>query len=407
MGRFNIEDKKVIAGIDMGATSVRCLIGTLTSNELTLAGAARIPHKGLYKGRIVNMKETATALQEAIKEAEVMAGLQISQLFLGVSGEYHTFSSQGMSIITSQQVTVDDLNKAVETAKAVSLPTGHRLLHVLPKKFTVDRQGPFFNPLGLSGLRLETSVMMVSIPETNVQNAIQCLRYAGCSARGLVLQPLATSLSTLSDQEKKSGVCILDIGQDQTSLTLINDSRIHYIGSLSIGGEDFTHDLMSELKIPRDVAEEIKIKYGNILPKTEWDKDEELIEELQQWENQATVRKVNAILEARSELLFEKTRTQLESLNYFNRIEEGIILTGRGSFLKGLVEVGRNLMEKPVKKAVIKDFPGSNELENRSNFATALGILCYVQNEHTLDYRSSYADGKILKIKRWMQDLFM
>ena len=406
MGRFNIEDKKIVAGIDLGATNIRCLIGTLSSNELNLEGAARISHKGLYKGRIINMKETAEALQQAIEEAEVMAGSQISQLFLGLSGEYHISSSQGMSIIHSQQVTVDDLNNAVETAKAVSMPTGHRLLHVLPKKFTVDQEGPFFNPLGLSGLRLETSVMMISIPETNVQNALQCLRYAGCSAKGLVLQPLATSLSILNEREKKSGVCVLDIGQDQTFFTVVIDSRVSYIGSLSIGGEEFTHDLMSELKIPRDAAENIKLKCGNILSTENWNDEAAILNELQKWEVNSSIKRVNAILAARAELLFEEIKAKLESLSHFRRIEEGVILTGRGSALKGLAETGRALMEKPVKRGVIQQFSGVNEIENRNEFATALGVLCYIQKEKTLDYRSHYSDGKILKIKRWMQDIF-
>ncbi len=405
MGRFNIEDKKAVAGIDLGAVSVRCLIGSLSSGSLTLEGTSRVPHKGLYKGRIVNMKETAGALQQAIEEAEVMAGLQVSQIFLGISGDYHTFSSQGMSIISSGQVTLDDLNKAVETAKAVPLPTNHRLLHVLPKSFTVDREGPFFNPLGLSGLRLETSVIMISVPETNVQNALQCLRYAGYSAKGLVLQPFATSLSLLNESEKKSGICVLDIGQDQTCFTVVINSRVHYIGLLPIGGEDFTHDLMAELKIPRDIAEHIKKEYGNILRGTEWDNDKTL-EELKKWEINTSLEKINAILTARAELLFESAKAQLESLAYFNRLEEGFILTGGGSSLKGLAETGRALMEKPVKKAIIKQFPGLSEIENKNEFATALGILCYTQNEKTLDYRSHYPDGRALKIKRWVQDVF-
>ena len=405
MGRFNIEDKKVTAGIDLGAVNVRCLIGVLSADGLTLEGASRVPHKGLYKGRIVNMKETSSALQQAIEEAEVMAGLQISQIFLGMGGDYHTFSSQGMAIISSGQVTLDDLNKAVETAKAVPLPTGHRLLHVLPKKFTVDREGPFFNPLGLSGLRLETSVMMISVPETNVQNALQCLRYAGCSAKGMILQPFATSLSLLNENEKKSGVCVLDIGQDQTCFTVVINSRVHYIGLLPIGGEDFTHDLMAELKIPRDRAEQLKKEYGNILPNTEWD-NEKLTEELQKWEISAQPEKINTILTARAELLFESAKAQLESLGYFSRLQEGLVLTGGASNLKGLVEKGRTLLEKPVKKAVIQQFPGLSEIENKSEFATALGILCYIQNEKILDYRSHYPDGRTLKIKRWVRDVF-
>ena len=404
MGRFNIEDKKIVAGVDLGANKVRCLIGSLSAGELTLTGSACIPHKGLYKGKIINMKETSSALKKAKEEAEVMAGTQVSQLFLGISGDYHLFSSQGMSIIPSQQVTVEDLNKAVATAKAVPLPTGHRLLHVLPKSFTVDREGPFFNPLGLSGLRLETSVMIVSVPETNVQNAIQCLRYAGCSARGMVLQPLATSLSVLTENEKKSGVCVLDMGQDQTHFTVVIDSRVHYIGSIHTGGEDFTHDLMSELKIPRDLAEDIKLKYGNIHPQTEWAEQENSLQELQNWGIKTNIQKINGILSARAELLFESAKQKLKSLSYMDHLQEGFVITGGGSSLKGLVETARPLLQKPVKKAVISHFPGVSELDNKNDFATALGVLCYMQNENILDYRSNYR--KAIKLKRYLQDLF-
>ena len=303
--------------------------------------------------------------------------------------------------------TADDVNKAVETAKAVPLPTGHRLLHVLPKSFTVDREGPFFNPLGLSGLRLETSVMIVSVPETNVQNTLQCLRYAGYSARALVLQPLATSLSLLNADEKKSGACILDMGQDQSALIVVADSRVKHIGAISVGGEDLTHDLMLELKIPRDKAEYIKLQYGNIMSKADWEEEDSLIEELQKWDIKVSAKKINAVLSARVELFFKEVREQLESLDYFDQLEEGVVLTGGASQLKGVVEAGRAILDKPVRKAILKDLPGLNELENKSDFATALGILCYVQNEGVLDYRSRYSDGHAHKLKRWVQDLFM
>ena len=404
MGRFNIEDKKIIAGIDLGASTVRCLIGVSTANELNLIGSARVAHKGLYKGKIVHMKETASAVRSAIEEAEVTAGVQISHLFLGINGDCHVFSSQGMSIIPSGQVTGDDVNKAVETAKAVSLPTGHRLLHVLPKSFTVDREGPFFNPLGLSGLRLETSVMVISIPETNVQNALQCLRYAGCSARGLVLQPLAVSLSLLTESEKKSGVCVMDIGQDQTYFTVVMDSRAHYIGSLPVGGEDFTHDLMSELKIPRNLAEKIKLEYGNI--SADGNDEDTVLEELKSLGLHIKKKQVNAILSARAELFFESAKQKLQSIGCFNRLEEGVVLTGRACSLKGMVEAGRTLLEKPVKTGEIKELSNGSELENKAEFSVALGVLNYVQNEETLDYRSNYPEGRTFKIKRWVQDIF-
>ena len=405
MGRFGIEDRKVVAGIDLGTSSIKCVIGILSSDGMELSGAAQVFHKGLHKGRIVNMKETSEAIQEACKEAEAVAGLQIAQLFLGIGGEYRVFSSQGMSVISSQQVTSDDVNKAVETAKAVPMPTGHRLLHVLPKSFTVDQEGPFFNPLGLSGLRLETAVLMISLPESSVQNALQCLRYAGYSARGLVLQPLALTLSVLSEDEKQSGVCVLNIGQDHTCYAVVLDSRVHQIGSISIGGEDFTHDLMLDLKISWDVAEAIKLKYGNILLNEGWEEEDAVLEECREWSIKVTQKKVNQILKARSELLFQEVRNQMESFRYFNNIEGGLILTGRGSSLKGLVETGRTIIEKPVKKGVIRNCMGINDMENRNDFATALGVLSYAQNEEALDYRSEHWEGKIFKFRRWVQDL--
>lgn len=407
MNRFNIEDKKVVASIDLGATSIKYIIGTISSDGLNIEGAVCIPHNGLYKGRIINMKETAEALREGIKETEIIAGLSISQLFVGISGNFNIFSSHGMSIIPSHQVTNEDLNKAIETAKAVALPTGHRLLHVLPKSFTVDKEGPFFNPLGLSGLRLETSVMIVSIPETTIQNTIQCLRYAGCYAKGLVLQPFATYLSLLSENEKKIGVCVVDIGQDQTYFTIIINSRVHYIGVLSMGGEDFTHDLMSELKITQDLAENLKIKYGNICTKQNLENKNITLDKSQNMGTNINLQKVNSILTARTELLFEEIKTQLKSLGYFDLLEAGLVLTGGGSSLKGLVEIGRLITQKPVKKSVIKNFSGNSEIKNKNNFSTALGILHYIENEHHLDYRSNYNNKKVLKIKRWMQDIFM
>ncbi len=406
MNRFSIEDRKIIAGVDLGTSHVTCVIGFLSKSGIELVGVAQVPHKGIYKGRIVNMKETSEAIQHVCKESEVMANLQVSQLFLGIGGDYHVFFSQGMSVISSQQVTIEDVNRAVETAKAVSLPTGHRLLHVLPKNFTVDQEGPFFNPLALSGLRLETDVLMISIPDASVQNVLQCLRYAGYSARGLVFQPLANTLSILSEDEKQSGVCMLDIGQDQTYFTVVAGLRIKHIGSLFMGGEDFTHDLMTKLRIPRDLAEQIKIKYGHLVFQKEWDDKDDLIEECHDWNIKVTLKEVNEVLLTRAETLFQEVHHQLQSLQYLDELEGGLVLTGKGSYLKGLDEVGRSIMERSVKVGSIVESLGITDIENRKDYATAVGILSYVQNEKLLDYRVDHLEGKVFKIKRWMQELF-
>ena len=368
-------------------------------------GVSQVAHRGLHKGRIVNMKETSEAIQSACKEAETMAGLQLAQLFLGIGGEYRVFSSQGMAVINSRQVTSEDVNKAVATARAVPIPDGYRLLHVLPKTFTVDREGPFFNPLGLSGLRLETEVLMISLPESGVQNALQCLRYAGYSVRGLVLQPLALTLSVLSEEEKTSGVCVLNIGQDHTCYAVVLHSRVHHIGSIPIGGEDFTHDLMLDLKISWDMAEAVKLKYGNIVFHEDWEEEEVTLEDYPDLNIKVTHRKVNQILKARSQLLFQEVRKQMESLSCFNSIEGGVVLTGRGSSLRGLVEMGRQVMDRPVKKGSVKNWSGVKDIPGRSDFAAALGVLSYAHQEKHIDYRYGQGEGTMLKLKRWVQDL--
>ena len=349
------------------------------------------------------MKETAEAIRQASEEAEVAAGLQISQLFLGLGGDYRIFSSQGMSIIDSQQVTADDLNKAVATAKAVPLPAGHRLLHVLPKNFTVDGEGPFFNPLGLSGLRLETDTLMVSIPDTSVQNALQCLRYAGYSARGLVLHPLAAALSVTNEKDRASGVCVLDIGQDQTFFVILMDARVIYIGSLAMGGEDFTHDLMQEFQIPRDEAEEIKIQYKHKAHSME-STDSFNEEDHSHSNSHISEHKICEIINCRTQLLFQELKSQLESLHYDPLIHGGIILTGRGSYLPNLCDLGRSIMTKPVRKSAM-ELSGMKDLESKSDYETAIGILHYVQSEKSLDYRSDYLKNHVFRIKRWVQDL--
>ncbi len=404
MSRFNMEDKKVITGIDLGTSHIRCVIGVSSADCVELVGAAQIAHKGLSKGRIVNMKETAEAIRQACEEAEVASGLHISQLFLAIGGDYQVFSSQGMSLITSGQVTTDDLNKAVETAKAVPLSTGHRLLHVLPKIFTVDGQGAFFNPLGLSGLRLETKCLMVSVLDTGVQNALQCLRYAGYSARGLVLQSLAVTLSVVDEESKSSGVCVLDIGHDQTSFIIICDSRIHHIGSIAIGGEDFTHDLMRELKIPRDQAERLKLQYNNTLVQ---DSKESVIAEETDMVSEESHQKIHDVLNRRSELLFQELKNKIEQLQYYDKIESGVILTGRGSYLPYLNEGGKSILEMPVRKSCINiKGVGMKELENKNDYETALGILLYAQNEKTLDFRSNHLKSNVFKFKRWMKEIW-
>ncbi len=406
MGRFNIEDRKVMAGLDLGTGSVKLVIGVLSSNGMEIVGTSKILHRGLHKGRIVNMKETSEAIRQACEEAEVTAGLQITQLFLGINGDYNIFSSQGMSIIPSHQVTTEDVNKAVETAKAVPLPSGHRLLHVLPNSFTVDGEDPVFNPLGLSGLRLETNVLMISLPESGVQNVLQCLRYAGHSARGLVLQPLAVSLAVLSEDEKQSGTCVMDIGQDQTALTVVMDNRIQYIGSLSIGGEDFTHDLMMKLKVPRDQAESIKLQYGKSFSKEEWNKgDMEWEESSDSSDLTVDMKEIDEVMTVQSEILFQKVRQRLESLKYFDRLRGGIVLTGGGSFLEGLSETGKFIVDIPIKKAQLLQYSDTDQMSHRSELATALGVLEYVQQEQSIDYRSDHLEGKVFKIKRWVQDL--
>ncbi len=400
-----MEEGKTLAGIDLGTSSVKCVVGLFSPEGMELLGAAQVPHKGLHKGRIVNMKETSEAIQAALKESEACAGVQTPQIFLGIGGEYRVASSQGMSVIGSQRVTSDDVNKAVLTAKAVPQPNGYRLLHVLPRNFTVDGEGPFFNPLGLSGLRLETEVLMVSLPESSVQNALQCMRYAGYAVRGLVLQPLALTLSVLSEEEKACGVCVLNIGQDHTCYAVVLNARVHQVGSLSIGGEDFTHDLMLDLKISWDMAEAIKLKYGNILLHEDWEDEEVVLENHPDMNIKVTHRKVNQILKARSELLFQEVRNKLESLSCQDSIEGGIILTGKGSHLRGLVETGRHIMEKPVKTGTLCGWSGVKDIPNRNDFATALGVLSYAHNEKTLDYRTGHWEGTMFKIRRWVQDL--
>ena len=269
----------------------------------------------------------------------------------------------------------------------------------------MGREGPFFNPLGLSGLRLETEVLMISLPESSVQNALQCLRYAGYSVRGLVLQPLALTLSVLSEEEKTSGVCVVNIGQDHTCYAVVLNSRVHQIGSLPIGGEDFTHDLMLDLKISWDMAEAIKLKYGNIVFHEDWEEEEVTLEAYPDLNIKVTHRKVNQILKARSQLLFQEVRKRMESLSCFGSIEGGVVLTGRGSSLRGLVETGRQVMDRPVKKGSVRNWSGVKDIPGRGDFAAALGVLSYAHQEKQIDYRYGHGEGTMLKLKRWVQDL--
>ena len=405
MGRFSIEDRKIVASLDLGTSNIKCAIAGIDQGGLELHGVAKVAHRGLCRGHIVNMKETSEAIRTAFDEAEVMAGKQVAQLILGFGGEYSVFSSHGMSIIPSGQVTAEDVFKSIETARAVPLSNGHRMVHVLPKSFTVDGMGPFVNPLGLSGLRLETDVLIVSVADNSVQNIFQCLRYAGYSAKTLVMQSLASTLSLLNEEEKKSGVCVLDIGQDQSSVALVANHRVQYLGTLPMGGEDFTHDLMQSLKISRDLAESIKNKYGRILNPQDCEPNymEEHIPELESLGVPVNQKKVNDILSLRAEILFRALRDALQ--NYKDHpLTGGVVLTGGGSRLRGLSDVGRGIIDKPVKNGVVHVVPGLKDLKNRNDYVVAIGLLYYFQNEAVLDYAKGQ-EGRMFKIRKWMQEL--
>lgn len=368
-----------IAGLDIGTTKVVFIIGELNTEGLHVIGVGEAQNYGVKQGAVINIDSTAEAIQQAKEEAELMAGVTVAEVWLGVAGAHiESFDSDGMIAIRNKEVTRDDVNRVIEAAKAVAIPADRQVLHVLPKEFKVDTQKGINDPVGMSGVRLEANVHIVSGHQASVQNSIKCVEKAGLKVKGLVLQQLASALAVLSEDEKQLGVAVVDIGGGTTDIIAFLNGAVIYTGVVPVGGQNFTQDVAMGLRTTQNNAEDLKKKYGCALSELVG-ADETVEVEGVGGRKKRTIGRSDLceIIEARAEETLGLIKQEIEKAGLTQLLGSGVVITGGVSQLNGLLEMGDFALDIPVRRGVPDKVSGLTDVVKSSHYATAVGLLLY------------------------------
>ncbi|MFN7904713.1 MAG: cell division protein FtsA [Pseudobdellovibrionaceae bacterium] len=389
--------KPVLAGLDIGTTKVTFVIATVESisdskndlsHKLSIVGLGNSVNTGLKQGVVVNIEATTEAIKRAKEEAELMSGYHIQDVWVSVSGTHiKSFDSKGMVAIKNREVTKSDIDRVIEAAKAVTVPSDREVLHVLPREYKVDSQDGITDPVGMTGIRLEANVHIVTAGQTALSNLMKCLNRAGLKKSGLVLDPLASSLAVLSQDEKNLGVGVVDMGGGSCHLLCYLNGSVAYTSHIPVGGSHFTHDVAIGLRTPQVAAEELKKKYGCAL--SSMVKEDETVEVEGVGGRKARLisrKDLSDVIEARAEEVMGLVYHDLSQHGILPMLGSGIVLTGGASILEGLSELGEYVFEVPVRRGQPQNVLGLTEVIKSPEYSTAVGLVLYAfeQNKEKL-----------------------
>lgn len=408
----------VIAGLDIGSSSVKFVVGTISSEgKIEVAGVGYAPNSGVRQGVVVNIEATTEAIRKAKEEAELMSGYTIHDVWVGVAGSHiKSFDSKGMIAIKNNEVSKSDIDRVIEAAKAVAVPADRRVLHVLPREYRVDGQDGISDPIGMSGVRLEASVHIVTAAQSAISNTTRCIEKAGLKVAGIVLDPLASSLSVLSADEKNLGVCVADIGGGSCHLLYFTNGSVAHTSLIPVGGQHFTHDVAVGLRTPQVSAEELKKKHGSALASLIGETETIEVEGVGGRKSRSIPRKDLAdVLEARAEEILNLIANDLRLSGLMPLLGSGLVLTGGASQLEGLTEMGEFVFDVPVRRGLPSKIGGLTDVVKGAEYSTAVGLLLYGYNEskdslvhiHGGEIHLGEAvDGLAKKVKEFFGSLF-
>jgi cell division protein FtsA len=384
------ETKNLVIALDIGTSKVACLAAELAPDgRLEVLGMGNHESKGLKKGVVVNIDATVAAIQRALEEAELMADCKIGSAFVGIAGSHiRSFNSTGMVAVKDREVSALDVERAVDTARAVNIPTDQQILHVLRQEFIIDGQEDVREPIGMSGVRLEVKVHIVTGAVSAAQNIIKCVRRCGIEVSDLILQPLASSRAVLAEDEKDLGVCLLDIGGGTTDIAIFTHGAIRHTAVIPVAGDQITNDIAMALRTPTSDAEAIKIRHGVALRQLA--DPNQMIEVPGIGERGARTmsrQTLAEVIEPRVEELYSLVQQVLRDSGYEELLSSGIVLTGGSSVMQGMVELGEEIFHMPVRIGVPRYAGGLAEVVRTPRYATTVGLL--------LEGRAQLQQGKL------------
>ncbi|MBX7231351.1 MAG: cell division protein FtsA [Bdellovibrionales bacterium] len=374
---------QIIAGLDIGTTKVTCVIGQVQPEGVDVIGLGCVPHVGMKQGIVTHIDAVAESIKKAKEEAELMAGVSINEVWLGVSGSHiQSFDSSGVVAIRNKEVRKEDIQRVVETAKAIVIPSDRQVLHVLPKDFKIDGQEGILDPTGMSGVRLETSVHIITGSHAAIQNTIKCIEHAGLMISGLVLQQLASAIAVLNTDEKNLGVSVVDLGGGTCDIITYLQGSVVHTAMIPVGGQNFTQDVATGLKTTQNHAEELKKKYGCALPEMIAQEESIEVESVGGRKSRTLkLRDLSEILEARAEETLKLIAEELNRKNLIKKLGTGIVFTGAASLMPGFVEMADFIFDVPVRRGQPEKVGGLTDVVRSATYSAGVGLLLYGRSE--------------------------
>ena len=372
--------KELIVGLDIGTSKCVAIVGSHADDgTLEVIGLGSAPSKGMKKGVVVNIETTVNAIQRALEEAELMADCKIRDVYTGIAGSHiKSFNSQGIVGVRTKEVTQADVDRVVDAARAMAIPADQKVLHVVPQEFAVDGQEGIHEPVGMSGVRLEAKVHMVTGSVTAAQNIEKCILGCGLTVDKLILQPLASAYAVLQPDERDLGICMVDIGGGTSDIAAFKGGAIRHTAVIPIAGDQVTNDIAVAFRTPPQSAEEIKLKYGCAAPQMiRHDEDIEVPSVGERPPRRLSRLTLAEVIKPRYEELFRFIRKELHRADYYDAIAGGIVLTGGSAKLEGVAELAEEVFELPVRIGLPQNVSGLTDVARNPIYSTAVGLLLY------------------------------
>ena len=402
-----ISQNEMLVGLDIGTSKVVAVVAEATQEgDIEVVGLGSQPSRGLRNGVVVDIESTTQAIKKSIQEAESMAGCHISSCYVGISGSHiRGLNSEGVVPIRDGEVKYGDVDRVIETAQAMAIPADQKLLHVLPRDYIIDKQDGIKEPLGMAGARLEAKVHLVTCSENSSQNIHKCVSACGLDIEAFVLEPLASSYSVLTNDERELGVSLLDIGCGTTDIAVFTDGSISYTDVIPIAGDHVTHDIAEALRTPPTQAEDIKQRYGCAVSSLTQAEEMMMVPGMGgRPERELSRQSLADVLEKRYVEIFSMAQQKLSLSGFESLIPAGVVLTGGASKVEGAIELAEEVFHAPVRLGSPNTVGGFTEVIHNPVYATSIGLLIYGHKQMKEDHMNYiHRDKNILnRLTRWI-----
>lgn len=394
----------LVVGLDIGTTKIAAIVGEVTPEGIDIIGIGTSPSKGLRKGVVINIESTVASIKRAIEEAELMAGCEIGSVFAGIAGGHiRGFNSHGIVAVKEREVTEADIERVIDAAKAVAIPVDREVIHIIPQEFVIDDQDGIREPLGMSGVRLESKIHIVTGAVTSAQNIVKCAQKCALNVSDIVLEQLASSLAVLSEDEKELGVALVDIGGGTTDIAIFHGGAIQHTAVIAIGGQHLTNDIAVGLRTPQDEAETIKRRFGCASSKMIGKDNIIEVPSIGGRKTRVLSRQIlGDILEPRVEEIFELVHREIERMKLTELLASGVVLTGGTTLLPGMVEVAEDVIGLPVRQGIPQSVGGLVDIVKSPMYATGVGLVLYGAQQADQRYFRARDENIYSKVKKRM-----